>query len=214
MKKRLLHLLAFLMALATVLNSALWTVAIAAEGTPSASIDYYSLSVEKGGYYIQYAVSFGGFEPNSANTGMLIWTADPGKNPTVETDGSVVKKNLGYTTIDGATYYVFKYDDLKITQMCDVIYARAYALVDGEYHYSDIAKYSIVTYAARKLGLVEGVQGTADRKLVNLLCTMLAYGEAEQKRQNYNVSNLADGHSAEYVPDGEIRWKRRRGHHP
>lgn len=193
MKKRLLHLLAFLMALATVLNSALWTVAIAAEGTPSASIDYYSLSVEKGCYYIQYAVSFGGFEPNSANTGMLIWTADPGKNPTVETDGSVVKKNLGYTTIDGATYYVFKYDDLKITQMCDVIYARAYALVDGEYHYSDIAKYSIVTYAERKLGLVEGVQGTADRKLVNLLCTMLAYGEAEQKRQNYNVSNLPTG---------------------
>lgn len=193
MKKRLLHLLAFLMALATVLNSALWTVAIAAEGTPSASIDYYSLSVEKGCYYIQYAVSFGGFEPNSANTGMLIWTADPGKNPTVETGGSVVKKNLGYTTIDGATYYVFKYDDLKITQMCDVIYARAYALVDGKYHYSDIREYSIVTYAERKLGLVEGVQGTADRKLVNLLCTMLAYGEAEQKRQNYNVDNLPTG---------------------
>lgn len=193
MKKRLLHLLAFLMALATVLNSALWTVAIAAEGTPSASIDYYSLSVEKGGYYIQYAVSFGGFEPNSANTGMLIWTADPGKNPTVETDGSVVKKNLGYTTIDGATYYVFKYDDLKITQMCDVIYARAYALVDGKYHYSDIREYSIVTYAERKLGLVEGVQGTADRKLVNLLCTMLAYGEAEQKRLNYNVDKLPTG---------------------
>lgn len=193
MKKRLLHLLAFLMALATVLNSALWTVAVAAEGAPSASIDYYSLSVEEGGYYIQYAVSFGGFEPTGANTGMLFWTSDPGKNPTVETGAPTVKKNLGYTTIDGATYYVFKYDDLKITQMCDVIYARAYALVDGKYHYSDVAKYSVVTYAARKLGLVEGVKGTADQSLVNLLCTMLAYGEAEQKRQNYNVDNLPTG---------------------
>ena len=130
MKKQILHIMAVLLALAAVLGGA-WTVAALADEVPAASVAYYSLSHEEGKYYIQYAVKFEGFDVTGANTGMLFWTENPGRSPKKGTEDAV-KPNLGFTDIDGGTYYVFKYDDLEIKQLCDVVYARAYALVDGE----------------------------------------------------------------------------------
>lgn len=188
MKKQILHIIAVLLALAAVLGGA-WTIAALADEVPAASVAYYSLSHEEGKYYIQYAVKYEGFDVTGANTGMLFWTENPGRNPEKGSEDAV-KPNLGFTEIDGGTYYVFKYDDLEIKQLCDVIYARAYALIDGKYYYSDVAKYSVVTYAARKLGLVEGVAGTTDEALKELLRTMLDYGEKAQKQFGYRLDTL------------------------
>ncbi len=187
MRKQILHVMAVLLALAAVLGA--WTVAALAEETPAASVGYYSLSHEDGKYYIQYAVKYEGFDVTGANTGMLFWTENPGRNPEKGSEDAF-RPNLGFTEIDGGTYYVFKYDDLEIKQLCDVIYARAYAVVDGRYYYSDVAKYSVVTYAARKLGLVEGVAGTTDEALVALLRAMLDYGEQAQKQFGYKTDTL------------------------
>lgn len=187
MRKQILHVMAVLLALAAVLGA--WTVAALAEETPAVSVGYYSLSHEDGKYYIQYAVKYEGFDVTGANTGMLFWTENPGRNPEKGSEDAV-RPNLGFTEIDGGTYYVFKYDDLEIKQLCDVIYARAYAVVDGRYYYSDVAKYSVVTYAARKLGLVEGVAGTTDEALVALLRAMLDYGEQAQKQFGYKTDTL------------------------
>ena len=103
MRKQILHVMAVLLALAAVLGA--WTVAALAEETPAVSVGYYSLSHEDGKYYIQYAVKYEGFDVTGANTGMLFWTENPGRNPEKGSEDAV-RPNLGFTEIDGGTYYV------------------------------------------------------------------------------------------------------------
>ena len=185
MKKRLLILLFVLLSVVALMTGAL-TFAGAAEA-PAASINYFTLSLENA-VYIQYAVDYSGFTPDTGNIGMLFWTAEPADpvKGTEEATASVV----GTETIEGKKLYIFKYTELSARQMCDTVWARAYALVDGTYYYSDVESYSVVTYAAHKLGLVEGVEGTQDESLKILLRQMLAYGEAAQKHFGYHPEVL------------------------
>lgn len=181
MKRRILKLMIALLAMTICLGGVLVMTAADEGSKPvTASIDYITLSLEDA-VYIQYAVDFQGFEVKTNNVGMLFWTSEP-SNPTIDSADSR-SAVLGYddTIKDGKTYYIFKYTGLSAKQMCDEIWACAYANVDGQDYYSKVEKYSIVTYAARKLGLVDGIEGTSDETLKTLLREMLEYGEAAQK---------------------------------
>lgn len=190
MKRRILKLMIALLAMTICLGGVLVMTAADESSKPvTASIDYITLSLEDA-VYIQYAVDFQGFEVKTNNVGMLFWTSEP-SNPTVDQADSR-SAVLGYddTIKDGKTYYIFKYTGLSAKQMCDEIWACAYANVDGQDYYSKVEKYSIVTYAARKLGLVDGIEGTSDETLKTLLREMLEYGEAAQKHFGYNLEHL------------------------
>lgn len=52
-------------------------------------------------------------------------------------------------------------------------------------------RYSICTYAERKLGLVEGVQGTTNETLRSMIREMLHYGAIAQKYFGYKTGTLA-----------------------
>lgn len=190
MKNKFLHLLTIVLLLGAILCGALAVTASADETAPApaASIDYFALSVEERGYFIEYAVKYTGFEPDKTNVGMLFWTSEP-EDGTFGTQNSL-GACLGYSVIDGETYYIYQYNDLKISQLCDVIWARAYAVINGTYYYSNTVKYSVTTYAERKLGLVEGVAGSGDDALKTALKAMLEYGAAAQIKLGYNTDRL------------------------
>ena len=178
MRKRILWAVGILL-LATLIFSGTITALVAdAEETPGVSIEYFTLSQDNT-VYIKYAVDCRNYEVTRENTGMLFWTAEP-KNPIVGTEESK-STTLGYEVIEGQKYYIFKYDRLSAAQMCDDIWARAYVTVDDKTYYSDVEKYSVETYAAHKLGLVEGSEATNDETLKELLYAMLEYGEKAQK---------------------------------
>ena len=185
MKKQILRVFLTLFAVSLILGGALTVVL--AEEEPTVSIEYFALSFDNE-VHIEYAVECQGFTPNKSNTGMLFWTAEPGK-PEMNTEKSRAATS-GTTVIDGKEHIVFRYTDLAAKQMCDEIWARAYAVVDGKIYYSNVEKYSIVTYAAHKLGLTDGVEGTKDETLKTMLREMLEYGEAAQKHFGYNLEHL------------------------
>lgn len=93
---------------------------------------------------------------------------------------------------DEQSYYIFAFRQLSAAQMADVVYARAGVTVGGKTYYSDVDSYSICEYAARKLGLVDGVDGTPDEDLRELLYSMLEYGSKAQKYLNHKPETPAN----------------------
>lgn len=167
----------------------------APDETPAVSIDFFALSHENA-VYIEYGVDCTGFEPTKSNIGMLYWTEEP-SDPTYENAESR-SPALGYSRIDSPdnknenkNYYIFKYDKLTARQMCDTVWARAYAVLDGVYYYSDLEAYSVVTYASHKLGLTDGIDGTQDGELTEMLIAMLKYGASMQQLFHYRTDTLA-----------------------
>ena len=185
MKKKIYQALTILLSVAAILCGIL-TVALADEA-PRVSISAHALELEKA-VFIDYAVEYTGITPTEENIGMLFWTEQP-EVATVDSPNAMKAKTLGIDP-KNENYYIFKYDNLVASQMCDVIWARAYAVVDDVIYYSDLDSYSVVTYAARKLGLVEGVAATEDEALKVMLREMLEYGEAAQKTLNYKTEVL------------------------
>lgn len=75
--------------------------------------------------------------------------------------------------------------------MADTVYSQPYVIHNGTTVYGAIEEYSICTYAARKLGLVEGVAGTEDENLRAMLQDMLHYGAKAQVYLKYKTERLA-----------------------
>ena len=160
--------------------------AVKAETSPKLNICGYTLSL-KDNIHIKYAVS----TENTATAtdfGMLVWT-EPQTEYVYGTQATVLEQT-STTEQNGVEYPVFEYAELAARQMTDVVYSRAYALVDGEYYYSEVKKYSILEYAYNKLGLTEAT-ATSDQALVDLLNGMLEYGGLAQTYFGYKTDELA-----------------------
>jgi len=181
MKKRILALLtmiALLMGIVSVFAISTGAVSF----VPELSIDYCNLSF-RDSVCIKYAV-----KSNVSDVKILLWTA-PRTDYTIGTQNDEIITS--YTeVIDGASYVIFDYTTLTAKQMTDVVYARAYAEVDGVDYYSEINKYSILQYAYNKLG--KTATESTDTELKEMLTHMLAYGAAAQKYlDDYKVDRLA-----------------------
>ena len=127
MKKKIYLILATLLSVAAILCGIL-TVALADEA-PGVTISAHALELEKA-VFIDYAVEYTGFTPTEKNIGMLFWTEEP-EDITVDSPNAMKATTLGIDP-ENENYYIFKYDNLVASQMCDVIWARAYAVVDGK----------------------------------------------------------------------------------
>ena len=160
--------------------------AVKAETSPKLNICGYTLSL-KDNIHIKYAVSTENTE-TATDFGMLVWT-EPQTEYVYGTQATVLEQT-STTEQNGVEYPVFEYAELAARQMTDVVYSRAYALVDGEYYYSEVKKYSILEYAYNKLGLTEAT-ATSDQALVDLLNGMLEYGGLAQTYFGYKTDELA-----------------------
>lgn len=159
------------------------TIAVSATGNaPEMSIDYCNLSF-RDSVCIKYAVA----STSTEETTLLLWN-EPSDEYLYGTHIAELE-TVGNQTISGATYKVYDYTGLAAKQMTDVVYARAYTVVDGKAYYSDVEKYSILQYAYNKLGKT----GTAsdDENLKAMLSSMLEYGANAQKYFEYDVERLA-----------------------
>ncbi|MBR4873186.1 MAG: leucine-rich repeat domain-containing protein, partial [Clostridia bacterium] len=174
MKKIILLLLTLMLLVGVV--SAFSMAASAETAEPQMSIAYCNLSF-RDTVCIKYAVA-----SNVSDVKILVWT-EPQTDYTVGTHNSEITEY--YTeNIGGAPHMVFDYTALSAKQMTDVVYARAYAEVDGVDYYSGVNKYSILQYAQNKLAT------STDAKLKALLSNMLAYGATAQEYFGYNVDRL------------------------
>ena len=180
MKKKILLVLLTITLIVCVF-SAFAIVASAETDTPEMSIVYCNLSF-RDNICIKYAVN-----SNIPDVKILIWTS-PEAEYTVGTHDDEITEY--YTEdIGGVSHMIFDYTELSAKQMTDVVYARAYANVDGADYYSGVNKYSILQYAYNKLG--KTATASTDTELKTMLTNMLAYGASAQQYFDYKENRLA-----------------------
>ncbi len=162
-----------------------------AEGTmPTVSIHAKNLNFGNQ-IYLWYAVKVENAEtPAVSDVGMLIWREDTATR-TQATADAVLTADDEMLNVKGVDCYIFEYADLTAKQMTDTVYSQPYVIHNGTTVYGTIEEYSICTYAARKLGLVEGVAGTEDENLRAMLQDMLHYGAKAQVYLDYKTERLA-----------------------
>lgn len=185
MKTRIRSLLALFCALTLLLCA----VPAFAEDAEAPDITHFNLAFDNE-VHLLYRIDFSAipnFTPTKNNCGVLFWKEEP-TGATIGTEDKLLLPQI--TEIDGADAYVVKYTDLNATQMCDTVWARAFAVVDGEYRYSELVDYSIVRYAKTMLGYEPGVSGSTNSKLRQMLCDMIQYGESAQKYFGYNLEHF------------------------
>ena len=180
MKKKILYTL-IIIAFVIAVFSSFVIIANAETITPQMNISYCNISF-RDNVCIKYAVN-----STVSEVRILIWTS-PKAEYTFGTHDSEIAKY--YTEdIDGVSCMIFDYTDLSAKQMTDVVYARAYANVDGVDYYSSINKYSILQYAYNKLG--KTATASTDAELKDMLSNMLLYGASAQKYFDYKENRLA-----------------------
>lgn len=170
---------------------------VAAADEPYIKISSKNLSLDDN-IYIYFRAYYDGIDTSKEEYGMIFWKEpQDDSNYTYanaqNSDRAVIIKEPVYWTYDSAisknvATYSYK---IAAKEMADMVYAQAYAYKNDTYYYSKVVPYSVTTYAARKLGLVEGINPSKDENLKNLLRGMLEYGALAQKYFNYNTENLA-----------------------
>ena len=129
---------------------------------------------------------------------LLTWTSAQ----TEYTVDNAEKVITNYNTVDLPGYMVFDYTGVSAKQMTDVIYARAYAEVDGVDTYGDVINYSVLTYAYSKLGKLTTGDPTENANLIALLEDVLAYGASAQTYFDYAADRLATADWNEVTVEG------------
>jgi len=179
--KRLLKLMALALAVFMLVPGTMAVVS-ANDSAPQMSINYCNLSF-RDNVCIKYAVA----SASPEETRLLLWDA-PSEEYLYGTHAAELE-TVGNQTIDGVSHMVFDFTQLAAKQMTDVVYARAYTVVDGNAYYSNVTKYSILQYAYSKLG--KTAEASADENLKALLGSMLEYGAKAQNYFDYNTNRLA-----------------------
>lgn len=197
MKKKIL--IVAIAAVVILLTLGLTVSATEGSATGEPAVRVYACNLIMGNQvYIEYAVEvIGADNAPLTDVGLLIWREGTTTRTPETADADI--KSLRKETIAGVECYVAEYTELSAKQMTDIVTAQPYVTVDGRTYYGDSMDYSICTYAERKLGLVDGVAGTTDQKLVATLRDMLHYGASAQLFFNYKTDRLAT-----YILEGRV----------
>lgn len=187
MKKKI-TLLGFAIAVAVV--ASLFCAAVSAT-EPAPKVEVYGYNLIFGDQVsIEYAVTTeGSSEITESDVGVLVWREDTAER-TVETADADLKP-FKTATVGETECYILKYTDLSAKEMNDKVYAMPYVTANGQTVYGEEVEYSVCTYAQRKLGLAEGVVGTDNESLKDLIRNMLHYGASSQKYHGYKIDALA-----------------------
>ncbi len=180
MKKKLL------IAALTLVMLFAFCLALNADGETTPTAEIFACNLEFGNQvYILYAVDVSNAPGiTMENVGLKIERADGSKAPV-----NIVATEK--ETIAGKEYYVVIYKDLVAKEMGDIVTATPYVELGGVKYEGAPKDYSICTYAARMLGLVDGATGTDDENLIKMLRDMLRYGASAQIKFNYKTDALA-----------------------
>ena len=136
--------------------------------------------------YIKYAVSFDEVDADN-DVKLLIWR-NPDADYLMGTE-EIALSSVGTLKISDRECLIFNYTDLAAKEVTDVVYARAVYQKDGQTYYSDVKKYSVLTYVYNKLGYTG--TATQNEDLASLLKGLLQYGASAQTYFNYKTDTLA-----------------------
>ena len=125
--------------------------------------------------FIKYAISMNNIHDYS-NVRLLIWT-EAQNDYLLGTEHCSIKYS-GFSTVAEKECLIFDYKDISAKEMTDVVYARAAYEKGGKVYYSDVNKYSVLTYAYNKLGYTG--TATQNEDLAALLEGLLEYGASAQ----------------------------------
>ncbi len=198
MKAKKLLIVLCISVFAVLLSVIACVAAIAQPGSaPMETVEDDSLNVTartlalKDNVYIKYAVPVGEAE----NVKMLFWTSEQSD---YALGTQAVEAEPAYQqVVDGVNCNIFQFKGMEDKQMTDVLYARAYAEVDGDRHYGDVNKYSVLQYAYNKQN-----EETPDSALLTTLDTLLNKGAAAQQAAGYKLDDLAnEAHSIIHAVD-------------
>ena len=134
----------------------------------------------KDNVYIKYAV------PVSENDVKMLFWLEAQEEYVYGTQAEEASSVYEFT-INGTLCNIFQYTAMADHQMTDVIYARAYTVIDGEYVYGEVNKYSILQYAYNMRQAEE-----IDEELDSTLTELLDKGAEAQLENEYKVDDLAN----------------------
>ena len=172
MKKKLTFLALTLILILSVCA----TTVFATTETASLKITAANLSLENA-VYMNFKVTHENIDRDDVK--LLVWE----EMPEAYTKGTEDTCLSAKTDKDGDTF--FHYTDLTAKDMTKLVYACAYAKIDGVEYYSAPIKYSIAIYAHRMKA------SSTDAELLELIDAMLEYGALAQKYFNHNTDLLA-----------------------
>ncbi|MBP3555585.1 MAG: leucine-rich repeat protein [Clostridia bacterium] len=172
MKKKLTFLALTLILILSVCATTVFATTEAA----SLKITAANLSLENA-VYMNFKVTHENIDRDDVK--LLVWE----EMPEAYTKGTEDTCLSAKTDKDGNTF--FHYTDLTAKDMTKLIYACAYAKIDGVEYYSSPIKYSIAIYAHRMKA------SSTDAELLELIDAMLEYGALAQKYFNHNTDILA-----------------------
>lgn len=181
MKKKVLVLL---FSLALILSSFTLPAMAADTNEEAPTLSFYSCGLTlQDSVAINFKVSHSNLSAADAkNIKVLIWDTIPESFTKANTPTATLS-NLG--TVEGG-YEYFRYTGLAAKDMTKEIYFCAYVKVGEEEIYSEVRKYSVLTYAYNK------INAGSDTNLVNLCKAVLNYGAAAQTYLGYNTDFLAN----------------------
>ena len=193
MKKRLFMAFLALMTFPILFVCGLTVSAAETKAAPTASV--FAQNLEFGAQVnIMYAIEVDGASGiTSADVGMLFWREGVTEH-TPETASSDLRATEVRTISNNEnshTCYIVRYTELYAKEMNDMIASKPYVVYNGKTYYGEEMEYSVCTYAAHKLGLVEGIAGSTDQKLISTLRDMLRYGASMQIYADYKTDDLA-----------------------
>ncbi len=191
--KRILSLLVCAVVVCAALVTAAFAIATANETAPE--LDMYATNLSfSDSIYIKYAVAYDNLNDNEAeNVKLLVWKSpvdDYVYDNLNKKNGDVVLSPIGTRTIEGKKCLIFDFTGLAAKEMTDYVYARAYYTSGDDEYYSEVKKYSVLTYAYNKLGYT-GTR-TENEDLAALLEGLLEYGASAQLYFDHKTDALAN----------------------
>ncbi len=174
-----------LIVLIAALSISLTLLALSSDTSPTLDICANNISFSET-LYIKYAVHTENID-DYTKVKLLIWT-EPQNGYTAGTEHSSLT-TVGTATVSGTKCLIFDYKGISAKKMTDVIYARAMYEKNGTVYYSDVCKYSVLTYIYNKLGYTG--TATQNESLADLLEGLLEYGASAQTYFNYKTDALA-----------------------
>lgn len=169
---------------------------------PKLSVKACNLSFEES-VHILYAIEYENVEYSDVE--MLYWTTPrQNKNDYLKSNAEYTSKDGIRKTVNGVeNCVVFENTQLWAQNMTDVLYARAYVVVNGKEYYSEVKSYSILEYVYNKLGYTG--TPTQNKKLQELVSELLEYGAKTQHYFEHNTGKLpTDPHGKVEVNGGHL----------
>ena len=169
------------------------------EADPEPTLKIYANNISfSESLYIKYAVRADNVD-RYEDVKLLVWT-EPQSDYVLGTECDTLYPD-GTAKFDGEECLVYDFKGISAKKMTDYVYARAVYEENGKTYYSDVRKYSVLTYVYNKLGYTG--TATQNEALTELLEGLLEYGASAQTYFGYKTDTLAtDKHVKVTIENG------------